>query len=264
MFSLAPLFDLLPNAYLFIKDREGRFLKGNQALLKLMGAGDESEIIGKTDYDFFPRDLAYEYREEDLQVMETRTPVINRPWLVCNVSGELDWFVSTKIPLLGQPASPRSQGEVMGIAGLMRDIQEAGKALKPYQEMQEVLNRIFTNYQAPIRNRELAKIVHLSVSQFDRKFKELFRVSPQRFIQAVRVRMAKRLLVSSDMPLAAIAAKTGFYDQSSFGKQFRRLTGFLPKDYRRTFKSQPMSRQDADKLEFHQLDLRQEPGGFNS
>lgn len=236
MFPLAPLFDLLPNVCLFVKDHEGRFLKGNRALLKLMGADEETEIVGKTDYDFFPDDLAHEYREEDLHVMETRTPVINRPWLVCDVSGKLHWFVSSKIPLLKWPVSVGTHDEVIGIAGMMRDIQEAGRTLKPYQEMQDAVDHVFAHYSVPIRNKELAKSVHLSVSQFDRKFTRLFRVSPQRFIQAVRLRMAKRLLVSSDMSIAAIAAQTGFYDQSSFCKQFRKVSGLVPSDYRKRFR----------------------------
>lgn len=233
--ALAPLFDQLPNAYLFVKDREGRFLQGNQALLRLVGCCEQSEILGKTDYDFFPHDLAHEYREEDLRVMRTRTPILNRPWLVCDASGKMDWFVSSKIPLFHRDETGLEH-RVVAIGGIMRDIQEAGRALKPYQEMQEVLHHIFAHYPVPIRNEELARIVHLSVSQFNRKFKELFGVSPQCFVQAVRFRVAKRRLVSSNMALTTIAIETGFYDQSSFCKQFRKLSGLTPKEYRKKFR----------------------------
>ena len=43
------LFDFLPDAFLYIKDKRSRFVKVNQSLLKLHGMNDESEIIGKTD-----------------------------------------------------------------------------------------------------------------------------------------------------------------------------------------------------------------------
>jgi len=236
-FPLAPLFDLVPNACLFTKDPEGRFLQANQTFMELVGVQEEAEVVGKTDYDFFPHDLVKEYREEDFQVMETGVPVLNRPWLVCDASGRMDWFVSSKIPLLlvVTPVGTR-ETTVVGIAGFMHDIQRAGEAFKPYHEMQEVVDHIFSHYATPIRNEELARMVHLSVSQFNRRFRALFRVSPQSFVQAARIRMAKRLLVSSDMSVASVALETGFYDQSSFCKQFRRQTSLTPKEYRKSLR----------------------------
>ena len=63
--GISHLFDFLPKVYLFVKNRQSQFTKANRALLDLMGAANESDIIGKTDRDFFVPDIADKYIEED-------------------------------------------------------------------------------------------------------------------------------------------------------------------------------------------------------
>jgi PAS domain S-box-containing protein len=53
------------------KDREGRFTFVNQRVCAILNRSFD-EVVGKTDYDLFPRDLAEKYRRDDLQVVETR------------------------------------------------------------------------------------------------------------------------------------------------------------------------------------------------
>jgi hypothetical protein len=48
------LFDALPDVYLFVKDCESRFMRGNDAFLSLHGCESAAELLGKTDYDFHP------------------------------------------------------------------------------------------------------------------------------------------------------------------------------------------------------------------
>ncbi|NKB47540.1 MAG: PAS domain-containing protein [Legionellales bacterium] len=56
----------------FLKDEQGRFVMVNHAVEKLFNR-QESEILGKTDYDFSPKKLADEYRKNDLQVTKQKT-----------------------------------------------------------------------------------------------------------------------------------------------------------------------------------------------
>jgi sigma-B regulation protein RsbU (phosphoserine phosphatase) len=58
---------------IFRKDTEGRFTFANQHFCKIVGSL-LGEIIGKTDFDFFPRELAEQYRADDRRVMETGKP----------------------------------------------------------------------------------------------------------------------------------------------------------------------------------------------
>lgn len=226
---LSQLFDYLPETYFYAKDVQGHFVDVNQAMAQLQGAGTPENMIGKTDFDFSPRDLAEQYLAEDNRVMKGRQPIVNQAWLVNDHRGVLRWYLSSKIPLWGD------RGQVIGIAGAMRDVQKAGEMLAPYREMQSVLTHVFTRFQERIDFHQLARMVHLSLSQFDRKFKRLFHLTPQQFLLRVRVNSACQMLTCSDAGIAKIALESGFYDQSYFTKYFRRAVGITPTTYRRRY-----------------------------
>ncbi|MEO9594635.1 PAS domain-containing protein, partial [Rhodopirellula bahusiensis] len=76
--EILKLFDWMPDVSFFVKDREGRFMALNRRGCEYCGVLSESEAIGKTDHDFFPKTRADEYREDDLQVMESKEAIINR------------------------------------------------------------------------------------------------------------------------------------------------------------------------------------------
>ena len=60
---------------MFLKDTDFRYRAVNPVLSRDMGRA-EAEIIGRTDYDLYPEDLADVYREGDKAVIETRQPVV--------------------------------------------------------------------------------------------------------------------------------------------------------------------------------------------
>ena len=74
---LRTLIDNLPDN-VFVKDTESRFLICNLADARLMRAKTPDEIIGKTDFDFFPRELATSYYDDEQEVMRSGQPLINR------------------------------------------------------------------------------------------------------------------------------------------------------------------------------------------
>ena len=59
---------------LFRKDKEGKFVFGNTRFCKMLGKSIQ-DIIGKTDFDFYPQNLAKKYRDDDLKLMETATSI---------------------------------------------------------------------------------------------------------------------------------------------------------------------------------------------
>jgi AraC-like DNA-binding protein len=85
----------------------------------------------------------------------------------------------------------------------------------------------------------LARLVSLSISQLDRRFKQLFQLTPQQFLLRVRLNAACQLLTSTDQNILQIALSTGFYDQSYFTKHFRRQMGMTPSAYRRKYRRMP-------------------------
>ena len=226
---LVELFDYLPEVYLYVKNKRGEFVKVNRELANLRGCKSPDAMIGMTDFDLHPRHLAEQYVAEDRRVMQGKVPLPNQVWLVPDHQGELKWHVSTKIPLFD------SVGRVIGIAGAMRDIERAEMMLAPYQEMEEVLTYVMNHYSEKIEVGELARLVHLSVSQFDRRFKQLFQMTPQQYILRVRINTACHRLTNGRQTIAEIAQQTGFYDQSYFTKQFRRQMKMTPLAYRKRY-----------------------------
>ena len=226
---LHQLFECLPDTYFYAKNAQGQFVMANQALAELLGFKSVEDLLGQTDHDLGPADLADQYLAEDQHVMRTGKPVINRSWLVADHRGVLKWYLSSKVPLFG------IGGKAIGIAGAMRDIREASALLEPFRELDDVVDHVVSRYAEPLDVRHLARMVGLSVSQFDRRFKRFLQTTPQEFILRVRVHAARRMLVATDKSVAEIALATGFCDQSYFTKQFKRQTGMPPSHYRRAY-----------------------------
>lgn len=224
--SLADLFDHLPDVYFFLKTADSRFVKLNRAMSRLHGFDEDGPMVGKTDHDFHRAELADRYVAEDRRVMRSRRALPNQVWLVPTAEGELRWYLSSKTPVFDRA------GNVIGIAGAMRDYERAGAVLEPYQEMAAVIGHVADCYGERITVGELAAIAHVSVSQFERRFKSLFQMTPTAYIEQVRIHAACTALVSTRDPIASIGARCGFYDQSHFTRRFRRAMAMTPRVYR--------------------------------
>lgn len=237
-FPFEALFGTTPNVCLFVKNRAGRFVWGNAFLVELCGASSLDEIVGKSDFDFFPRDLALDYRREDEAVIATGAPIVDRPWLVCNANKTIDWFLSNKWPWRGRASDDGANGAapILGVVGAMRNYRRFDKTTpEQNNDLRDVVDFMLSNYERKIETRELAELAFLSTSQFERRFRAIFRMTPSRFLTEIRLRASARLLTSTDLTLAQIALQTGFYDQSHFGKAFRAEYGASPKKYRAAY-----------------------------
>ncbi len=223
------LFNHLPDVYFFVKDRKGRFVMANDAFVRQCGAANECEIIGKSDFDYFPLGRAESYVQDDTFVMETGESIIDRVELAPDPGNSINWFITVKVPIYS------ADGVIIGLAGTARDITRAGLALRPYTEMRAVLEFVRDNFSRPIEIKELAALVHLSVSQFERRFRRVFQISPLKHIMNVRIRAASVRLTTTNDTIAAIALDCGFYDHSHFTRNFRKIMGVSPKEYRKQY-----------------------------
>lgn len=223
---LLALIDHLPATYFFAKDRQGRFVHVNHALRDVLGLACESDVWGKTDADFFMPEVAQRYRDQDQQVMTTGTPIVDHVCGVPDALGILRWYVETKIPLLD------SENEVIGVAGIMHDLEKAGATQAPYQRLSQAISHVSNRYDEKISVQDLANLVDLSVSQFNRTFKQLFRITPAQYIVHVRINAACSLLRSTSDSIETIAIETGFCDASHFVRQFKKIMDLTPKGYR--------------------------------
>ncbi|HQE91219.1 MAG TPA: PAS domain-containing protein [Anaerolineae bacterium] len=115
---LRVLIDNLPD-YIYIKDRQSRFLINNVAHLHVLGAKTQEEVVGKTDFDIFPHELALRYYTDEQKLMEADEALIDREEPVVDQTTGINlWVSSTKVPLHD------ADGKVSGFVGLTRDITE--------------------------------------------------------------------------------------------------------------------------------------------
>lgn len=80
---------------------------------------------------------------------------------------------------------------------------------------------------------ELAARHGLSPATFRRRWKNILHIPPGQYLQGLRFREAKRLLVETGRRVADIAAACGFEDPLYFSRCFRRETGMTARDYRK-------------------------------
>ena len=88
-------------------------------------------------------------------------------------------------------------------------------------------------YASPLTVDELAAQAHLSRGYFLRAFKAAYGQPPIAYQHEIRIRAARILLKTTDLPCKAIAAKVGYSDPYHFSRTFRRLTGFTPTQIRK-------------------------------
>ncbi len=112
---LRTLIDNLPHP-IFVKDTQSRFVVSNFACAGRLRESNPQNTIGKSDFDFLPRELAAPYFADEQEIIRTGTPILNKEYKVQNPDGTSHWFVSTKVPLRDK------QGKIVGIVGVNRDI----------------------------------------------------------------------------------------------------------------------------------------------
>ena len=88
-------------------------------------------------------------------------------------------------------------------------------------------------YPEPISSAYLASLCHLSESQFRRRFRAAYGLSPHAYLSRLRCRIGSELLTRAGLTVAETAARVGFTDASAFFRQFRAQFGCSPSDFRR-------------------------------
>ena len=128
---LRTLIDSLPD-YVYLKDRDSRFILTNKAQAQLVGASDPGELIGRTDYDFVPKELADRYRADDLKIMQSGIGVVNIEEPSKAAGGGLREVLTTKVPISD------AAGAVTGLVGISRDVTEFTRLQEQLQQAQKM------------------------------------------------------------------------------------------------------------------------------
>jgi PAS domain S-box-containing protein len=135
---LSALINNIPDAF-YAKDTECRKTVTNKVDLENMGGlKDEKDVIGKTDFDFFPKEIAENFYKDDLKVL-SGAPVQNREEYFNDNSGKKRWLLTTKIPTYD------ANGKINGLIGIGRDITQKKEAEEASREAAEKFQLIFDN-----------------------------------------------------------------------------------------------------------------------
>ncbi len=147
---LRTLIDTLPD-YIYVKDTQHRFILSNIAHSMARGVVKDEELIGKTDFDFFPQEMAAQFQDEEKAVLEKGIPLLNHEQPSRGFTGGFIWAVSNKIPLRNQ------DGNIIGLVGITRDITQAKQA-------EEVIRKLNTELEQRVdqRTAQLAFLVEAS------------------------------------------------------------------------------------------------------
>ena len=89
----------------------------NPANLKKLRCKTETEAIGKSDFDFFPKEIAEKFWASNQKVLQGQ-PIINQESFFLNDKSEKRWQLTSKLPLRDQ------NGKITGLVGISRDITD--------------------------------------------------------------------------------------------------------------------------------------------
>ena len=214
-----------------MKDSDGHFMAANALQLKKLGAAREVDIVGKTDYDFFPSHMVDRYLADDQRVMKTGKPILGQTELVANPDGTVDWHQTSKVPLYD------SKGNCLGVAGIMIYVDHAGESSIVDKQMQKVMHFINVHYGHSLEVSELSRVANLSMSQLERRFRKTFNQTPSKFLIRYRLTRASHELIQNDSSMSEIALNSGFFDHSHFSREFKKVYGVSPTKYRNKYRS---------------------------
>ena len=149
---LRRLIDSLPD-HIYVKDSANRFTLCNEAVAQFLGLTSCDQIAGKNDTDFFSRELAATFSEEDRAVLGMGA-CINREYEVQDKLGEPRSMMTTKVPLKD------ADGAIVGLVGINRDITALKAANDRLQSSNEKLEKALEEVR---RSQEELKEAHAQI-----------------------------------------------------------------------------------------------------
>ncbi|MFT5482776.1 MAG: AraC-like DNA-binding protein [Halieaceae bacterium] len=219
------LLELIPDTHAWVKDRDGLFVFGSRLFYERFNISSMQGLVGKTDYDLAPADMAQHYRADDDRVLDGYV-VTDRLELILGKSEPVEWFLTSKWPVYNP------EGYIIGSVGLSRHLNQSERKLVPYQELSKPIDYIQQYFASRISVEKLATACNLSVSALERRFKKHLHKTPYQYITEVRLEHAKRLLLETEKGVGTIALETGFADHSHFTRVFSKHFGQTPSSQR--------------------------------
>jgi two-component system, sensor histidine kinase and response regulator len=141
---LRTLIDNMPDR-IYVKDAKSRWVVANRALAELVGATNPEELLGKTDFDYFPKELATDFFSDEQAIIQSGQALLNHEEKRVDAEGNAKWTTTSKVPWRDE------SGKVVGIMGIGRDITRrvaAEEESKRAKEAAETASRAKSEFLA--------------------------------------------------------------------------------------------------------------------
>ena len=221
------VFDHFHDTVFFIKNAMGQYLVVNETLVHRCGLKRKSQLIGRTPEEVLIAPLGSSFAQQDRQLLDSGHPLTGQLELHIYPSADVGWCITNKHPLTD------NGGRIVGLVGVSRDLGSPRQDGGDYESIVQVVDYVRNNLSRPIKVQELVELSDLSRFQLDRRMQIAFGLTAGQWLLKSRIDLARTQLQSTSEPIVNIAHNAGYSDQSAFSRQFRRVTGLTPNEYRR-------------------------------
>lgn len=137
---LRALIDAVP-ANVYIKDSESRFVDANAETVRKLGLHSTTDLLGKSDFDFFPSEIAAKYFADEQAILQSGQSMLNIEELSLDQqTQETLWLLTTKAPVRD------ARGQVIGLVGVGLDVTERKRAEEVLRQNEAKLQTFFTMF----------------------------------------------------------------------------------------------------------------------
>ena len=155
--NLHTLLNTLPDL-VWLKDINGKYLFCNPKFERFFGR-KESDILGKSDFDFFDKELALFFREKDKAALEANASLTNIEWITYADDGHQELVETIKTPMYG------SNDRLIGVLGIARDITKWHNAEESLKESESKYRLLFEGNPMPMWIYDISTLHFLEINQ---------------------------------------------------------------------------------------------------
>jgi PAS domain S-box/PAS domain S-box len=133
------LMEHIPDS-IYFKDAKSHFVRVNKAWANRRWLSDPEDVNGKTDFDFFPKELAQTFYDDEQEIIKTGKPLISKIEKIHLPGMEPRWISITKIPIIDKKTRT-----IIGTCGISHDISHATKMEEELASERDMLHLLLDN-----------------------------------------------------------------------------------------------------------------------
>lgn len=235
--------DFKEGELLLIGPQIPHFFRNNEEYYKKNGKLEASSIFIHFTKEFLGRNFF------DIPEMKLVQQLLYRSRFVLEIHGNIKTYIISKLHIMQEESAPQRLVSLLDILVKLSESNELLSLLsadyanpkndignpKEASRINSIFDYIMNNYHREIYVHEIAEMLHMSAAAFSRYFKHHTRKTFSDYVTEVRISNACKLLMNDNLSISQICFNSGFENLSNFYKHFRRITGVVPKEYRRRF-----------------------------